>query len=186
MELVAETGWEPTTAPPSGSPEGRFALNVNSSGNPSPSLAATVSNTYSKLGQALAESRPTVGQEYGEIAFKFVGRRTDNGEWTIFERGSVRRPITVAPCRPGKFTTSSKLEAGDAVDDLLLGGKTFETMRDDDVYKALKAQLAALNPSPREARAINDAVCIALALRAGLVIHPGSLPNVQDLADDEA
>jgi hypothetical protein len=182
-ERIQAGGWNPNEAPPSGSPTGRFALTTNHSGNPS-RPAATVANAYTKLVQERQASIPEHVPPLAEIALKFAGRKPDGSGWGLFDRGVVRGRVTLEPNRPTKYHKPSKLDAGDLVDELMMGGEAWGNHIDREIWAALLLQLKTLDASPREARAINDAVAIALCLRAGLIVHPGSLPTIGGLADE--
>ena len=121
-----------------------------------------------------------LGHEVREVALRYVAKA--GTDWAMFERGSVRGEVTAEPVRPGRFT-KTKVSGAALLDELLIGGDAFVQAPDHLVWAALLKAVRELNPRPRSARAINDAVCRAVLIRAGLDVPPWKLPNPGALID---
>jgi hypothetical protein len=175
--------WAPDEAPPTGDESSRFALGSNPSGlacDPS----ETVANVYATLAEARVAAAEPRKPETKDVALRFVSKRSDTGEWALFDRGTVSGPVTVEPVRPGRFART-KLEGGALLDELMLGHGAFTDTPDAVVWKALLELCKQVNPLHRAARAISDAVCRVVCLRAGLGdVPPWKLPNPGALIDN--
>jgi hypothetical protein len=166
--------WHPSEVPASGASTSRFCLGTSPNGDTAdpPAVVALAFATLTEDRLAAASELPP---EAREVELRYVGRK-DSGDWAMFKRGRVRGTVTRDPIRPGKFSKLN-LEAGALLDSFFLGEEAFLSAPDFAVWDALLEMCVTLNPPPRTARSLNDSVSRLIALRAGLEIHPGSLPN---------
>jgi hypothetical protein len=167
--------WTPEDVPASGTSDTRFAIGSKPSGVSS-RPDETVSNVYAALSEKRIAEAEHRRPETRTVALRLVTK--SDGKWVLLDRGSVTGVVTAEPVRPGRFWKAPK--PGALLDELMLGpkgGESYTNATDQRVFEALLEVCASLDCSPRAARAISDAVCRVVCLRAGLIVPPWDLPN---------
>lgn len=160
-------------AAPSGS---RWYIGISPGGfgtDPGTNLAGALNTLSGERERELAPASPPVV----EVALKQVS--LVGGQYVLEDRGCVRGYASFESERPGKVWR--KMEGAELLDSFALGLDAWKSAPDGEVWNALREVCELHGIVKLPLRAVQDAVCLLVALRAGLKLDKYALPHPDGL-----
>jgi hypothetical protein len=141
-----------------------------------------LANTANILVSELREKAPEALPRKVKVDLLFPARVGEDGTFTLVSRGSVEAIPQRENQRPTRFS-KLKLEAGACLDSFILGEKdgAWGKATDRAIFEVLLAYCEQTQPSPAATRALADEICLAVLLRAGIVVTKVDLPLPEHL-----
>jgi hypothetical protein len=151
----------------------RFALPVSPSGIQVTPAAAVALAWQHLNGERNKEMEPAT-PPFENIELAKIARTTE-GDYVLVKGGSLRCQRTHTNRRPTRYAKVSR-SPGAALDDLFLGGETFDKADDQTVMQLAVDLARELRPTGDELRRWNQALALLLLRRAGYDPDPLTLP----------